>query len=175
MVTVHHEEKRRKPHKVSMKDKNKIKPVKPTQKLKEKPDGFDDVTKFLNETGEKLEQFERWVDGIEERIELKTERKMSELEDNWHDAQQWLAQQIDKLKLAEREAEKTVDTVKVKSHLAKMELKEKSQELTVQVDRIGSQIDRLLDKASSEAGKALQNLSEVCLNLKKKLGNREAH
>jgi len=66
---------------------------------------------------------------------------------------------------AEQAVGRTLDTAKLKAHLAKMEAHDAGEELVDQLHKTRQKADKLREDASREVAQVLQKVSDACIKL----------
>jgi hypothetical protein len=102
---------------------------------------------------------------------LKTNQSKGFSEKAWEATQDILAESFDKIKYVEQKAETLVDTAAVKTHLGAMEARDKTEAIGKQVQKVRNQLNSIIKRANLEAAGSLKRVSDVCLNLRKRLLN----
>ena len=135
--------------------------------------GWTEVRDYLDDTEARLEEFAKRADKIAAKVEDTAAVKKDEAESYFSDTKAWLNAQIDKARdleaRAEAKAEELVDLARVKTHLAKMEVSDVTDEVSLRINKVMGSIELLKTKVTSETGDMLKSLSDSCLKLRDKV------
>lgn len=142
--------------------------------------GWTEVRDYLDDTEARLEEFAKRADKLASKVEgtaqakkVESSTSKDESDSYFSDTKAWINAQIEKARDLEAKAgakaEELVDVARVKTHLAKMEVSDVTEEVTARMNKVMGSIDQLKTKVTTETGDMLKSLSDACLALRDKV------